>query len=112
MLFPQINGVDESEDEVILSLTIPTDLYYFQGHFSQTPILAGVIQVHWAMYYIEKYFNLTVEKHLTIDALKFQLIIAPEYDVNLKLTKISDTKVSFNYSSAHGAHTSGRATYQ
>ena len=112
MLFPQINSIDESEDAIILSLHVPADLYYFQGHFSHAPILAGVIQVHWAMHYIEKHFNLSVENHLTIDALKFQVIIAPGYNVDLTIKKITNTKVSFNYSSAHGAHTSGRATYQ
>ena len=111
MLFPQIDHVEASENEVVLSLTIPADLYYFDGHFPQAPILAGVVQVHWAMHYIEQYFNKKIENHLTIDALKFQKIIAPEYQVKLILKKMSDVKISFNYNSEHGAHTSGRALY-
>ena len=111
VLFPQINHVEENESEVVLSLTIPADLYYFEGHFPQTPILAGVVQVHWAMHYIEQYFDKKIEEHTSVDALKFQMIIAPEYQVKLVLKKMSDVKVSFNYSSEHGAHTSGRAVY-
>ncbi|WP_426360494.1 acyl-CoA synthetase [Pseudocolwellia sp. HL-MZ19] len=111
VIFPQINLVEKSEDEVVLSLTIPADLYYFEGHFPEAPILAGVVQVHWAMLYIQEHFNLNIEQHLSVDALKFQVIIAPEYQVKLTLKKMSETKVSFNYSSEHGAHTSGRVVY-
>jgi len=112
VIFPQIKHVDQKEDEVVLSLTIPADLYYFEGHFPDAPILAGVVQVHWAMHYVEQYFDKKIEDHISVDALKFQLIIAPEYEVKLTLKKMSDTKLSFNYSSDHGAHTSGRAVYK
>jgi len=111
VIFPQIDLIEKSEDTMVLSLTIPAELYYFEGHFSEAPILAGVIQVHWAMFYIQEHFNLTVEQHLSVDALKFQVIIAPEYQVKLTLKRMSETKVSFNYSSDHGAHTSGRVVY-
>ncbi|WP_076418917.1 hypothetical protein [Colwellia sp. UCD-KL20] len=112
VLFPQVDHVEANEDEVVLSLTIPADLYYFKGHFPQAPILAGVVQVHWVMHYVEQYFDLKIEQYLSVDALKFQVIIAPEYQVKLILKKMSDLKVSFNYSSEHGAHTSGRAVYR
>jgi len=111
VIFPQIDQINETENEVVLFLTIPADLYYFEGHFPEAPILAGVIQVHWAMHYIQEHFNLNIEQHTSVDALKFQVIIAPEYKVTLTLKKMSDTKVSFNYHSDHGAHTSGRVMY-
>lgn len=111
VIFPQIDLIENHEDTVVLSLTIPANLYYFEGHFPDAPILAGVIQVHWAMEYIQEHFNLKIEDHKSVDALKFQVIIAPEYQVKLTLKKMSDTKVSFNYSSEHGAHTSGRVVY-
>lgn len=112
VIFPQVKHVEQNDEQVVLSLVIPADLYYFEGHFPDAPILAGVVQVHWVMHYIEKYFDLSVEEHVSIDALKFQVIIAPSYEVTLTLKKISDIKIGFSYSSEHGAHSSGRAVYQ
>ena len=112
ILFPQIDHVEQSEETVTLSLTISSDIYYFSGHFPQAPILPGVTQVHWALHFIEQHFGKKVSAYQSIDTLKFQVIIAPEYQVQLTLKKMTNNKISFNYSSSHGTHSSGKVVYQ
>ncbi|MBU2871618.1 thioester dehydrase [Colwellia sp. E2M01] len=109
---PEVNYIEKNEDTVTLSLTISEDIKYFTGHFPDAPLLAGVVQVHWVLYYINQHFNMQVSDYKTIDALKFQVIIAPNSQVNLCLKKITDSKFSFSYNSDHGSHSSGRVVYQ
>jgi len=111
ILFPQIDHVEKSDETLVLSLTISSDIYYFLGHFPQAPILPGVVQVHWALHFIQQYFDKNISDYQSIDALKFQVIIAPEYQVQLTLKKMTNDKFSFNYSSSHGTHSSGRVVY-
>jgi len=46
---PIVEGsrVDGSSAE--LDLVVPTDLTYFDGHFVGAPVVAGVVQVKWAI---------------------------------------------------------------
>ena len=112
VLFPQIDHVEKSDDTLTLSLTISSDVYYFLGHFPQAPLLPGVVQVHWALHYIQEHFGTKISDYQSIDALKFQVIIAPGYQVKLTLKEVTNNKFSFTYSSSHGNHSSGRVVYQ
>lgn len=112
VILPEVNQIEKNEDTLTLSLTISEDVYYFTGHFPNTPILAGVVQVHWALYYLNKYFDMKISDYKAIDALKFQVIIAPNYQIKLCLKKLNESKFSFSYSSEHGSHSSGRVVYQ
>ena len=112
VILPEVDCIEQNEDTLTLSLSISEEVYYFAGHFPNAPILAGVVQVHWALYYLNKYFGRQVKDYKAIDALKFQVIIAPNSQVKLCLKKINETKFSFSYSSDHGSHSSGRVVYQ
>lgn len=112
VLFPEVDHVEHSEDTLTLSLTIPESVYYFSGHFPQASILPGVVQVHWALYYINQYFSMQVIDYKSVDVLKFQLVIKPNSQLKLCITKLSDNKFSFSYRSENGSHSSGRVVYQ
>lgn len=105
---PTCDVLEQSPEQVLLRLTIPENLYYFQGHFPQAAILPGVAQLDWVMHYLTQYLNVDCQKVVSVDALKFQIIVQPNYQVNLLLKKIKDTKYSFSYSSEHGQHASGK----
>ncbi len=105
---PICDVIEQSPEHVQLRLLIPENLYYFQGHFTQAAILPGVAQLDWVMHYLNKYLNVDPQKVISVDALKFQIIVQPNYQVDLLLKKIKDTKYSFSYSSEHGQHASGK----
>ena len=108
---PLLELQSRADDEVVLNLTIPENLYYFQGHFPEAAILPGVTQLSWVMDYLNEYFNQDVTSIASVDILKFQHIVRPEYLVELKLVRIKPNKYTFSYHSEHGQHSSGRVVF-
>ncbi|QBG37017.1 acyl-CoA synthetase [Litorilituus sediminis] len=105
---PQLSVLTQSEQRIELLLTIPENLYYFQGHFPQAAILPGVAQLDWVMQYLAEYFSVDTSTLQSVDALKFQHIVRPNYQVTLELSQIKYNKFAFSYHSAHGQHASGK----
>jgi 3-hydroxymyristoyl/3-hydroxydecanoyl-(acyl carrier protein) dehydratase len=93
---------------VLLELTAPSDLLYFDGHFDVAAILPGVVQVDWAIHYGRHYFALP-PRFVGINSLKFQQVIFPNQPVLLELLHDSAKgSLSFRYQSGAGTHASGR----
>jgi len=105
---PLIEVLHQSEEKLLCNLTIPENLYYFQGHFEQAAILPGVTQIDWVMSYITEYFKVDTRNLVSIDQLKFQHIIRPNYVVEFSVDKLAANKYRFNYKSKHGQHSSGK----
>lgn len=105
---PTITTKQIADDRVRLNLLIPENLYYFQGHFEQAAILPGVTQIDWVMYFIGEYFKVDTRRLVSIDQLKFQHIVRPNYEVEFSLERIASNKYQFNYKSEHGQHSSGK----
>lgn len=96
------------DDGVELTLHVPEDLNYFNGHFDKAPILAGVVQLHWAVEFAKANLAISDTEVADIQVLKFQEVIKPGLDLVLTLTKKSALKVLFSYHSATKQHSSGR----
>jgi acyl-CoA synthetase (AMP-forming)/AMP-acid ligase II/3-hydroxymyristoyl/3-hydroxydecanoyl-(acyl carrier protein) dehydratase len=106
--YPALRLLEEAPARVLLELTVPAGLLYFDGHFSIAPVLPGVVQVDWAIHYGCRYFGL--DAGITgMAALKFQQMIRPEQPVLLELMLDSAKgSLNFRYFSEAGAHASGR----
>ena len=109
-------SINSQDDSVVLTLHIPTDLDYFKGHFDQAPILAGVVQLHWAAKFAQQYLDISATDVMDIQVLKFQEMILPGQEIVLTLTKKSTEKVLFSYQSTplNGdikSHSSGRLIF-
>ena len=116
ILNKEILSTESIDDTAILTLHIPKDLDYFNGHFDQAPILAGVVQLHWAVVYAQQNLAISAADVMDIHVLKFQEMILPGQDVVLTLTKKSAEKVLFSYQSTapNGevkSHSSGRLIF-
>lgn len=111
---PIIIGTRQLDDGVVLTLHIPKDLDYFNGHFDDAPILAGVVQLHWAVQFAKVNLAISDTDVMDIQVLKFQEVIKPEQTLELTLIKKSAFKVQFSYQSvtkgdmAEKQHSSGR----
>jgi acyl-coenzyme A synthetase/AMP-(fatty) acid ligase/3-hydroxymyristoyl/3-hydroxydecanoyl-(acyl carrier protein) dehydratase len=104
-------GADDDPQRVELTLRIPADLLYFDGHFGDTPILPGVVQLDWAIAFGRRYFDMP-PLFGGVHALKFQQVIAPESTVMLELRyDAAKTSLSFRMHSAAGQHASGRIAF-
>ncbi|WP_211468235.1 AMP-binding protein, partial [Collimonas silvisoli] len=115
---PVVRLLEQETHRVLLELTVPADLLYFNGHFDGAPILPGVVQLDWAINYGRQYFTMAPQ-FLGVLGLKFQRVIIPDMVVQLELlhelkhnSKQCPPKSSlaFRMFSTAGQHASGRIT--
>ncbi len=94
---PEIIESDVDGDKVSLQIYVPSDIYYFGGHFPGTSILAGVVQLTWAAYFAKEYFHVDVVSK-QLDAIKFQSVINPGSNVSLDLIYNREkSNIAFKY---------------
>ncbi|SFG10506.1 Acyl-coenzyme A synthetase/AMP-(fatty) acid ligase [Duganella sp. CF458] len=105
---PLVRELERDAGRVLLEITAPARLLYFDGHFDVAPILPGVVQVDWAMHYGREYFDLPPQ-FKGMSQLKFQQVVGPETPVQLELAyDAAKRNLRFSYGSAVGQHSSGR----
>lgn len=110
---PQIVSIENSGDQCKLSLFLAADLDFFTGHFPGTPVLPGVVQLHWAVELAQLHFGYTKYRYVQqVEVLKFQQILIPEQQVDLILMRKSADKFNFVYRSKFGQHASGRVIFK
>lgn len=108
---PLLKSLKREEKRVELEVVVPPDLLYLDGHFSEAPILPGVVQLDWAISYGRQYFDLP-RNFQGVNALKFQHVIQPNQPVTLELVHDSQkNSLNFRYFSARGQHASGRILF-
>jgi len=78
----EASRVDGSNAE--LMLVVPPDLTYFDGHFAGAPVVAGVVQIKWAIDLASRYLGV-MGPFAGFEALKFQQVMQPEQRVVLAL---------------------------
>ena len=95
-----------------LRLRIPPELEYFKGHFPGAPVVAGVVQIKWAIEFASRYLGARGEL-VGIDALKFQQLMVPDLVVTLSLKWAQgDGKLHFSYQSDVARFSSGRLLFR
>ncbi|MNV96588.1 3-hydroxyacyl-[acyl-carrier-protein] dehydratase FabZ [compost metagenome] len=87
---------------------MPPDLACFPGHFPQTPVLPGVVQIDWAIAQASE--RLMVGRRFAgMEVLKFQQVIRPGDSLLLDLRLDSERgKLYFTFSCAGQTCSSGR----
>ncbi|MCX7078445.1 MAG: AMP-binding protein [Pseudomonas sp.] len=105
---PQVLEQVESQGEWSLELAVPPDLAYFSGHFTQTPVLPGVVQIDWALSLGRQLLALP-EKFAGMEVLKFQQLMRPGDQVQLHLRFDRERgKLYFAYRNDTATCSSGR----
>ena len=102
-----LENLNLREDTLEAKLFLPMDLFYFDGHFDDAPMLPGVVQTHWAIDLACAHLDIRGE-FSGIDNIKFTRIIEPKQTVDLNIM-YDRTKniIEFIYNSALGKHSSG-----
>ncbi|GGY53485.1 AMP-binding protein [Pseudoduganella albidiflava] len=111
---PQVRELARDGDgrRVLLEIVAPANLVYFDGHFTQAPILPGVAQVEWAIRYGREHFSLP-PVFRAMHALKFQHVIQPGQPVELELLHDpAKGQLAFAFRSPSGQHASGRILFR
>lgn len=106
---PIIVTRDEQDSRLQLTLTIPANLRYFDGHFPGNPVLPGIVQTHWAMHYAREYWG-DLGEFAGLEAVKFQQLIVPATRLQLELEyPPGKGKLYFSYRTESG--TANPATF-
>jgi 3-hydroxymyristoyl/3-hydroxydecanoyl-(acyl carrier protein) dehydratase len=105
--------VHESSDacRVQLRIRLPHDLEFFAGHFPRSPILPGVVQVHWAIELAQRYFGKT-GAFAGLTNLKFNRPMLPGAELELELCFDSQQRwIDYSYSDVSEKYASGRVLF-
>lgn len=99
----------EADGEWQLELDVPLDLAHFTGHFPQTPVLPGVVQIDWAQQLARQLISDLPPRFCGMEVLKFQQLVRPGDRLQLSL-RFDNTrgKLYFAYRNGEAACSSGR----
>lgn len=104
---PAILQANVMPESALLSLHIPTDLSWFDGHFPDAKVLPGVVQVDWAGKLGKALFPaLTTFQQL--GNIKFKTMIMPDTQLTLELQyNESKGSLKFQYFNANNVFSTG-----
>ena len=108
--FPRVLSRLEDYLNNRLLLDVSPDLSCFQGHFPDKPILAGVVQLHWAVCVSCKLYGFD-ELPAEVKRLKFRNVVSPPRVLELALSKIFENEVQFEFTSLGQIHSQGRLIF-
>lgn len=103
----------ELDGEWQVQLQVPLDLAHFTGHFPQTPVLPGVVQIDWALQLAKQLMPQLPPIFAGMEVLKFQQLARPGDLLQLSLRfDPARGKLYFAYRSGAAACSSGRILLQ
>lgn len=102
-------SAEERDGEWLLQLQVPLDLAHFTGHFPQTPVLPGVVQIDWAQQLARQLIAQLPPRFAGMEVLKFQQLVRPGDTLQLSLRFDAERgKLYFAYRNGEAACSSGR----
>ena len=94
-----------------LRLALDAALPAFDGHFPDVAVLAGVVQVDWAIRFARQVFDMPPH-FLRMESVKFQHVGRPGDVLLLQLDwDPARSALAFRFSSGHGIHASGKVVF-
>jgi len=109
--WPIMLSLDEENNQYSIQLDIKSDIRWFEGHFPGQPVLAGVVQTHWAGE-LSKYIFPVGDDFQRIDNLKFQSVILPDINLALKLVYLPNKNaVKFSYTDSDNNYSTGTLVF-
>lgn len=109
-ILPEVRHSVFSENEARFDGIVPPDLFYFNGHFPNFPIVPGIVQVQWAIQSAEKWLGFAVEPK-GLEAIKFKNPMRPGALFSLRLSRgqtPSHRFVDFSFFNGERVYGSGR----
>lgn len=71
-------------DHIRLHYQVPSNLLYFEGHFKNAPVVAGVVQLQWVAEAIAEHLGETLTT-TGMEAVKFHQLLFPDQVFELDL---------------------------
>lgn len=103
--YPNIIDFSINSDFAEFKLVFPLSSNFFKGHFTDFPILPGVVQLFFAKEFIKDAFNLDFRPE-TVKKIKFSSVIKPDTKVALTL-KRKEKSIDFMFTNGDITFSSG-----
>lgn len=103
--YPNIIDFSINSDFAEFKLVFPLSSNFFKGHFTDFPILPGVVQLFFAKEFIKDAFNLDFVPE-TVKKIKFSSVIKPDTQVALTL-KRKEKSIDFMFTNGDITFSSG-----
>lgn len=110
-VLPEVLHLETTGDELRIDARVPPSLRYFDGHFPQAPVVAGVVQIAWVEHFARLHLGLT-GSFCKMEQLKFQQLLRPAAAFTLSIDYQRDkSRLVFRISDAGHVYSSGRLVY-
>lgn len=113
VLWPEVLAESRNEaGALIMDLRVPKDLAYFSGHFPGTPIVPGVVQIHWAARFAGTRLGVSLPfRHMEV--IKFRDLLLPGQRLTLYLSYQADgARLHFSFRAGDREFSSGRLYFR
>jgi 3-hydroxymyristoyl/3-hydroxydecanoyl-(acyl carrier protein) dehydratase len=111
ILYPEVLEQKISPHTVEMTLKIPENLSYFDGHFPDFPIVPGIVQLHWSIEFSKRIFKI-LGFFSQGTQLKFSQVMRPEEEVLLILDhNVEKRLIAYKYMKGEQILSSGRFQY-
>lgn len=95
--WPHFLQLDVLPNGYAIVLDVHAGIRWFDGHFPRQPVLAGIVQTHWAAE-LGKFLFPVGDKFVRIDNLKFQTVVLPSQPLTLLLEHLPNSgALKFRY---------------
>lgn len=108
--YPRILSQHCDSDGARLLLDISPDLIAFRGHFLGNPVLAGIVQLHWAVIASRSVFGFG-EPPREIKNLKFKSVVTPPTRLELAIARLGQCEVQYDCSGEGKKYSQGRLVF-
>ncbi len=102
---PELLATARADDAIEMRLRIPWDLAHLDGHFPGAPMVAGAVQVHFAMQALEELLG-EAPVLASLEALKFHDVLLPGQEVVLRVALEDADRFRFSLGDADRAERS------
>ena len=83
-MLPDVLHLETTGDALLIDARVPPSLRYFEGHFPQAPVVAGVAQIAWVEHFARLHLGLS-GRFCKIEQLKFQQLLRPAAAFSLSI---------------------------
>ena len=103
---PEVVSCVKSSGAFDICLDMQAELIWFPGHFPGTPVLPGIVQLHWAAIAARCLYGLD-DAPRAVSRLKFKKVLLPPRQLLLRLEPGKPGEIHFTFASGGHQHSLG-----